>query len=167
MRILLLTTLLLTCHVSTFSHMDKTISISANGNLAGLPKKFQPAILDLHAKVFTIGKVTLKLPECLHQYFPSGKTHNLYIAASWNHHPFMAGVKPYILLTFVSKNKGHAYRHEFELDTLMPISLTVLKYRKQKNGSIDLQSDKLVLSDACIDAARKSYTRQQKLPGRM
>ncbi|MFC6633645.1 hypothetical protein [Microbulbifer taiwanensis] len=111
MRTLALSIIFVVLPLLAHAHQDRIIRLS-EGKLVGLPEKYQPAILDLENRVFSIAGQKLILPDCYGKFFPETDEAEVFITASWYH--INSDLPPYLSIRITEQ--GESIGHFFQLE---------------------------------------------------
>jgi len=129
------------------AHQDRIIELKGH-ELAGLPKEYQPAELNLKESRIRIGTREMTFSPLLKSLFD--QPHDLTLTASWYHEK--STLPPYILIRIQPKKKDFSYGLLMNLETLDVIEL---KVRLQESDSSSRELP-VALSDRQKEAIKAS-----------
>jgi len=81
--------LLLLISGNIYAHEDTIISMSSEGGLEGLPKKYSPANFNISTWTLSVADSQFTFPSCVSSRYPNVKAKEFLLAGSWYHPTFM------------------------------------------------------------------------------
>ncbi|MGY5353511.1 hypothetical protein [Wenyingzhuangia sp. IMCC45467] len=154
MKKLLLIFLCITYSFNSYAHKDTEIKIGENGKLTGLPKQYSPAQFESNSYTLSIGKNSIKIPECVKKYFAKYEKPTYRFTASWYHNSGI--LPPYISLLISDYGKPNKCKILFNLDTLEIIKLTTIIRSVNDKGSVKEKMINQKLTSECENEILKS-----------
>jgi len=123
-----------------YAHEDKILTLS-DGQITGLPKRYEPASLDIGSGTLRIGTREIILSPSLRALFPEDGSYDLRITASWYHEPEI--IPYYIALHITPKGRDFSYVILLNLDSLEPIRVQVeLRESEVRSRTLNLVFEK-------------------------
>jgi len=140
--------------VPSSAHQDRIVTIE-DGTLSGLPKKYQPAYLDLDKKILQIKNNRFNFPPCVSKYFPKNDQYDVQITSSWYHD--LSSLPPYLSISIHPKNKDYKFNLSFNMDTLEPIGFEI----EIRESDVLTSFHQLEISDNCRQSIQDSYSKEK------
>lgn len=137
---------------SASAHQDRIIDLK-NGELIGLPEKYQPAYLNIEKKTLQIGATRFEFPACVSKYFPETNDYDIQITSSWYHD--LSKLPPYLTISIRPKGKDYSFNLLFDMDTLKPYKFEIQIHESDTVTSFH----ELDISAICQKNIEKSYTK--------
>jgi hypothetical protein len=147
--------LLFSFSITALAHVDRIINIK-NGELIGLPEKYQPAFLDLQNKSLRIGNNKFEFPPCISKYFPNGNQYDIKITSSWYHD--LSEMPPYLSILIQPLGKDYGFDLLFNMDTLKLIKIEIVIHESNKVTSYH----QVLIDKMCMKSINNSYVKIKK-----